>query len=62
MSFCRRDIASGRGERPGAEERGRAFAGQAPVLDALGLVELARCDLVGHSGLLVTKYCCETVA
>jgi hypothetical protein len=29
------------------------------ALDALGLVELAQCDLVDHAGLLITEHCCE---
>jgi hypothetical protein len=41
------------GERAGAEEGSRTFTGQAPIVDALGLVELAGCDWVGHTMLLV---------
>ncbi|MDP9265376.1 MAG: hypothetical protein M3O91_04550 [Chloroflexota bacterium] len=44
-------------ERPGLEVRGRTVAEHAPILDALGLVELLRADLVGHPGLLVTEHC-----
>src|SRR5262245_40216488 len=50
------------GERLGAQERDRTFADQTPVLDALGLVELAWCDLIRHARLLVTEPRCKTVA
>ena len=36
-------------ERPGPEERARAFAHDAPVLDPVGLLELSRSDLLAHA-------------
>src|SRR2546426_171785 len=39
-------------EGPGSKVRVRAVADYAPILDALGLAELLRADLVGHEVLL----------
>jgi hypothetical protein len=42
-------------EGPGMDERGRAFAGQAPVFETVGLMEFPCADVVGHTGLPVTR-------
>src|SRR6266850_2478202 len=43
------------GERTGPEERVRAIADDAPILDALGLTELLRADVVGHESSLCAR-------
>src|SRR5262249_62352606 len=48
-------------ERPGPEVRARTVAEHAPILDALGLMELLRADPVGHAHLLVTEHCRESL-
>ncbi len=42
-------------ERPSAEVRACTVADHAPILDARGLVELRRADLVGHASLRITE-------